>query len=471
MTLSERLDNVPVLLRKWIVGFFGALLFGSVIIGLFLYFYLTARLSYPERNVIYRVNESVTQSSNSTRYHIDRSSQASISEGGLLSGQTMQAGDSDVRIKAIMCKSKRREKGDIDEYELLNTTYQKIAQASTKSEKTRAVFDISRSNYIQNVAGLINAQAATEEIKLITLENAPEIASSVDADTYTIDEKSQKPVWRYRLTDGRRYFGLLGDKYRYSTKLFEKKANGNKDAPAESLSLIYHSCETGLFGIMPQGSDLYLFGEVPGYMQSISNYFSDNKNSAEVYAFKITQFWDAFPWRILNGGYILSDSKGEIAKIKIEDFWFHYADDVVYHYYLDLNGDGVIDETTEVIGKVLFSMNKSDEATAGAEGEVDYTINYSFMAGYNLENAVNDFILCGDIEAMMPDQIFDGFGQHSYLGYIEEKRDDIMLYLDRSTENLDRAIKEDDTLGFKTSILRLLLHAKRPYVTEVAKKL
>ena len=93
------------------------------------------------------------------------------------------------------------------------------------------------------------------------------------------------------------------------------------------------------------------------------------------------------------------------------------------------------------------------------------------MSGYEVKNALTDFILCGDIEAMMPDQIFDGFGQHSYLGYVEEKRDDIMLYLDKNTENLDRAIKEDDTLGFKTSLLRLLLYAKRPYVTDVANKL
>ena len=163
MTIGERLDRIPVWLRKWIVGALGIILFGGIIIGLFLYFYLTSRLSYPERNVIYRVNESVTLSVNSSRYHVDRSSSASISEGGIFSGETMQAGENDVRIKAIMCKSKRREIGDIDEYELLNTTYQKVAQASTKSEKSRAIFDIARSNYIQNVAGLIDARAALKK--------------------------------------------------------------------------------------------------------------------------------------------------------------------------------------------------------------------------------------------------------------------------------------------------------------------
>lgn len=462
MTLGERLDKVPVWLRKWIVGVFGIIVFGGSVVGLFLYFYLTSRLSYPERNVLYRANETVTQYASSS-YHTDRSSIASISEGSLIGGESMQAGETDVRVKAIMCTSKRREKGDIDEYELLNTTYQKVAQASTKSEKSRAVFDISRSNYIQNVAGFIDPRAATEEIKLITLETAPEIAVSVDADTYVIDGDSQKPVWRYRLTDGRRYFGLLGDKYRYSTKQFERDGSASK--------LIYHSSETGLFGVFPQGSDLYLFKEVPGYIESFSNYFSEKKDSAEVYAFKISQYWDAFPWRILNGGYVLSDSKGELAKVRFEDFWFHYADDCVYWYYLDLDGNGVIDETNEVIGRVLFSKTESKTATEGGGKDASYTVNYSFMAGASPKNAINDFVLCGDIEAMMPDQIFDGFGQHSYLGLVEEKRDDIMLYLDKTVENLDRAIKEDDTLGFRTSLLRLLLYTKRPYASELAGKL
>ncbi|HPG60283.1 MAG TPA: hypothetical protein PKW98_20895, partial [Candidatus Wallbacteria bacterium] len=334
---------------------------------------------------------------------------------------------------------------------------------STKSEKSRAIFDIARSNYIQNVAGIIDARAATEEIKLITLETAPEIARSVDADTYVIDEGAQKPVWRYRLTDGRRYFGLLGDKYRYSTKLYEQNSGKSK--------LIYHSAETGLFGVMPQGSDLYLFNEIPGVFQSMSDYFNGVKSSEEIYAFKISQYWDAFPWRILNGGYVLSDAKGDIAKVAFEDFWFNYADDCVYRYYLDLDGNGVIDDTTEIIGKVLFSRTESKDVKTDGSKDEDYTVNYSYMSGYEVKNALTDFILCGDIEAMMPDQIFDGFGQHSYLGYVEEKRDDIMLYLDKNTENLDRAIKEDDTLGFKTSLLRLLLYAKRPYVTDVANKM
>jgi|GEM_PF-3830343 len=463
MNFSEKLDRVPFWLRKWIVGALGVILFGGSVVLLFLYLYLTSRLSYPERNVLYRVNETVTHyASNWKKYHNDRLSIANISEGNV-GDDSIKAGTSDIRVRAIMCTSKRSEKGDIDAYELLNTTYQKIAQASTKSEKSRAIFDIARSNYIQNTAGFVNVVTATEEIKLITLETAPEIARSVDADTYVIDDTSQKPVFCYRLTDGRRYYGLLGDKYRYCTRLYEAGTTSNR--------LIYHSSETGFFGLLPQGSSYRLFKEIPGYVEYFKNLAYGTSDTSESYDLKITQFWDAFPWRTLNGGYILSDSKGDIAKIKIEDFWFNYADDVIYWYYLDLNGDGVINDSTEVIGKVLFSITEGAKDNESHDKDYSYTVNYSFMAGYNQSAGVNDFILCGDIEAMMPDQIFDGFGQHSYLGYVEEKRDDIMLYLSRSVENLDRALKEDDTLGAAASIKRLLLYTKRPYLTRVAELL
>ena len=466
--ISDLLNKVPFKMRKWLVGIFGFCLFGGVILLVFLYFYLTSRLSYPERNVLYRINENVTNYASNTQYHPDRSSIASISEGTIISGKD----DSTIgkhQLKAIICTSKRREKGDVDEYELLNTSYQRIAQASTKSEKSRAFFDISRSNYIENVASFVNPSANTEEVKIITLEKAQEIAVSVDADTYVIDE-NHKPVHKYRLTDGRRYYGFFGDRFRYSTKLFEV-INDN------SFKQIYGSRESGMFGLMPQGSNYSLFKDPKTLVESVKEYFSDkakNSDTSEIYDFRIAQFWDTFPWRTLNGGYKIIDKTGELAMIKIEDFWFNYENDVIYWYYLDKDGNGVIDENTECIGKALFSvMSKAGDA-AGSNKEnkdISYTVNYSYMAGNNLKSAREDFVLCGDIEAMMPDQIFDGFGQHSYLGYVEEKRDDIMLYLDRSVENLDRAIKEDDTIGNKHSIARLLNAASRKYADTAVRKL
>ncbi|HNY13031.1 MAG TPA: hypothetical protein PKK26_15700 [Candidatus Wallbacteria bacterium] len=466
--IFAKLDSMPFALRKWLVGFLGVVLFGGTIALLFLYFYLSSRLSYPERGVVYRANETVTNyASGSQKYHMDRSSIASISEGTLLSGKEEDEFNkaSAVKVKAIMCTSKRREKGDVDEYELLNTVYQKVAQASTKSERSRAVFDISRSNYIENVAGFVSPAASTEDIKLITLEQAKEITRFVDADTYVLDEKTQKPILKYRLTDGRRYFGIFGDQFRTSTKLSEPLSQ-------DVFKTIYHSQEDGLFGLMPQGSDYYFLRDAPGFFEKWSDYFAGKKDTSEASFFKVTQSWDFLPWRTLNGGYKISDFKGDIAKIRIEDFWFNYDEDVVYWYYLDLNGNGVIEDSTEVVGRVLFSKNAAREQSADAgQKDVSYTVNYSYMAGSSVRTAARDFVLCGDIEAMMPDQVFDGYGQHSYLGFIEEKRDDIMLYLDRSIENLDRAIKEDDTLGTKTSIIRLLVAAKRPYAASIAIKL
>ncbi|MEZ7890284.1 MAG: hypothetical protein QMC67_00920 [Candidatus Wallbacteria bacterium] len=464
--IGELLNKIPFKMRKWLVGIFGVFLFGGAIVLIFLYFYLTSRLSYPERNVLYRINENVTNYASSTQYHPDRLSIASISEGTVGAGYDDSSAGKH-QLKAIIATSKRRETGVVDEYELLNTSYQRIATANTKSEKSRSFFDVSRSNYIENVASFVNPASNTEEVKIITLEKAHEIASSVDADTYVME--GGKPVHKYRLTDGRRYMGLFGDRFRFSTKLFEA-ANGN------NFKQIYGSRESGLFGLMPQGSNYSFFKDPETFFETVSGYFSDNsqKSTSEVYNFKITQFWDTFPWRTLNGGYKIIDKTGELAMIKIEDFWFNYDNDVVYWYYLDKDGSGVIDEKNECVGKVLFSvMSKADDARAGGGKEnkdISYTVNYSFMAGSNVSTAAADFILCGDIEVMMPDQIFDGFGQHSYLGYVEEKRDDIMLYLDRSVENLDRTIKEDDTLGSKKSIVRLLKAASRKYSPEIAAK-
>lgn len=457
-------ERIPFWLRKWLVGLFGLLIAAMVVVIAFLYLFLSSRLSYPERNVLYRVNETVTSYASSlNKYHPDRSSIASISEGTLVSGVSEEAAaktPAAVKVKAIICTSKRREKGDVDEYELLNTGYQKVAQASTKSERSRAMFDISRSNYIENVAGFVNPGANSEEIKLITLEQAKEIASYVDADTYRFDGVPPKPVHAFRLTDGRRYFGVFGDQFRSSTRLSEPLPDG-------SFGTVYHSRETGLFGFMPQGSYYRLLGEAPGYFSG----WPESGTTGENDVFRITQFWDTLPWRTLNGGYLLSDSKGELAKVRIEDFWFNYDEDVVYWYYLDLDGNGVIDDSTEVIGKALYSRIMSKTSGGTDNKDVSFTVNYSYMAGCDARTAKRDFVLAGDVEAMMPDQVFDGFGVHSYLGYIEEKRDDIMLYLDRSVENLDRALKEDDTLGTKRSIVRLLLAAKRPYASGTAVRL
>jgi len=474
-SVAKKLDAVPFWFRKWLVGILGVIIFGGGIALLFLYFYISSRLSYPERNVLYRVNESVKYASSSQKYHLDRESFANISEGSLLSsagGGTESVSTSAAAaapVKAIMCTSKRREKGDVDEYELLNMSYQKVAQASTKSEKSRAVFDISRQNYIQNVASFVNQSTNKEDIKVVTLERAAEIASFAEADTYVVPENAHVPVHRYRLTDGRRYWGLFGERFRSSTKLQRVI-----DEKAQKFETVYHSKETGWIGMMPQGSSYYLFRDVPTFGEKLGGYFGRQApvGSDEI-TFNIVQFWNAFPWRTMNGGYTISDSAGELAMVRIEDFWFNYDEDVVYWYYFDLDGDGKLNLETECVGRVLFSPTGA-QAVSEAEnkgGDISTTNNYSFMAGSNLKTALADFILCGDIEAMMPDQIFDGFGQHSYLGYIEEKRDDIMFYLDRSVENLDRAIKEEDTIGTARSIARLLASARRPYAEKARAKL
>ena len=67
---------------------------------------------------------------------------------------------------------------------------------------------------------------------------------------------------------------------------------------------------------------------------------------------KISIAWDKtgiFPWRWLNGGYRARDSVGELFRVQIRDFWFHFQNELAYLYFLDLNGDGHIDKETGLI--------------------------------------------------------------------------------------------------------------------------
>ena len=49
----------------------------------------------------------------------------------------------------------------------------------------------------------------------------------------------------------------------------------------------------------------------------------------------------------------IKDKFGDLAKIDIKDFILYYGQDVVYSYYLDLNGDGKLNKDNELIGQVL----------------------------------------------------------------------------------------------------------------------
>ena len=204
---------------------------------------------------------------------------------------------------------------------------------------------------------------------------------------------------------------------------------------------IYLTYEDGFFDILPQESTIYL-AHKPGYFERVKDAFS---GKSEHIRLRVESYPDLFPGqypllrnihfgkgdnvvypfdKYNNGGYVMYDGYGKLAQIDIRDFILFYGQDVVYSYYFDLNGDGKLDKTTELIGTVLCRTTHDDrinlEKLVG-EGrpktDVTFTSHYSFMAPTNdFEQGIAYFNLCGYVESMLPDQLNRGFGKHSLLG-------------------------------------------------------
>lgn len=174
-----------------------------------------------------------------------------------------------------------------------------------------------------------------------------------------------------------------------------------------------------------------------------------------------------------NGGYRIEDSRGVIAKVEIVDFLLHYGDSVLYHYYLDKNGDGVIDEKTECIGKVLFRTTQHDhsadpdasaEQAKGGRRSIAQRRLYTFMAGSNPKTGLDDFYLCNTIESFMANEVNRGFGQHSNLGDINNQRSSILLLLEPNLYNLGRALTVESSIVAAHDIRQLLFASHRDYI-------
>ena len=257
---------------------------------------------------------------------------------------------------------------------------------------------------------------------------------------------------------------------------------------------IYATFEDGFFKILPQDSTIYL-GETPTYLERLKNKLGFGRK--DHFRLRVENARDLFPgWlpilrnipvgsnenrsypfdKYNNGGYKVTDKFGEVAEIDIVDFWFFYGQDVLYNYYLDLNGDGKIDKQKELIGKVLCRTTHDEKRDINfiAKGvtpanDVTLTTNYSFMAPDNdLVKGLEYFKYCAYIESLIPDQVHRGRGKHSLLGFINDQRSDIMLFRGLNVEDLSRALTQESTLIAKDDIIKVLSKAKRPYAKELA---
>ena len=139
---------------------------------------------------------------------------------------------------------------------------------------------------------------------------------------------------------------------------------------------IYSTFEDGYLKLLPQESTMYV-GENPGTLQRFTQWLGINRGKSNI--LRVENHWDLFPgsWMGLktvklgegknrnylfdkynNGGYTLKDKFGDIARIDIQDFFLSYGNDVVYHYYLDLNGNGKIDRPNKLLNAVRTLLGK-----------------------------------------------------------------------------------------------------------------
>ncbi len=484
--------------------------------------YLTKRLNYPERNVLFRSTNVVYIAGGTEEKGAESSDQLSESE-------VYEGGGAESKVGTILFSSIRELRDDSEYFNIYNSQEIRIASANRKPEKVQAGLRIRGSlNFKEQFAQIIvggdsKAPQSYRVYKFVPERGLKEIEVTVasDADGSTVMENRMTEVREHLLG------WLWGKEFRAGTFLeqYIQRVENQKQieqfldsirildskqtidraeretiieqamelsAQIETIPL-YMTYEDGFFDIFPQESTIY-FAHHPTFGERFKDALL---GKSEHIRMRVERYYDLFPGRYPGlrrvhfgqgdnvvypfdkhnlGGYSIKDKYGELARIDIQDFILFYGQDLLYSYYFDLNGDGILDEKTEFIGSVLCRSTHDDrielEQLIG-EGrpktDVTFTTHYSFMAPKeDIEQGLEHFKLCGYVESMLPDQVNRGFGKHSLLGYINEQRSDIMLFHELNIENMSRALTQESTLVAKYDIVKALITAKRPYAQEIA---
>ncbi len=476
------------------------------------------RQNYPERNVLFRSSNVVSVSGSveeKTESSVDTESITKVYEGGTES-----------KVGTYLFQSSREQREDIEYFNMDNSQKIRIASATKKPEKVQAGLRISGSmNFREQFAEIILDKDSRAPKKYSVYKFIPERGCRETEITIMEDEDGGQELencltelrtWPHgwfagkvfrsgtvleRYTDGAADSGPAGEFMKIIRTLNSAKTK-DRDRREEmilkamdveqsiSRKTVYISYEDGFFDILPQESTIYL-GYEPSLRQRLGHALVGTREAIRL---RVENFWDLFPgnyWilnrirfgkgentvypfsKYNNGGYILRDKYGEIAKIEIKDFLLFYGQDILYIYYLDLNGDGKAEER---IGEVLCRVTHDEKInleTLVGEGkpkqDITFTVNYSFMSPTeDLKKGMEYFRLCGYLESCMPDQINRGFGKHSMLGYINQERSDIMLYTDLTVENMSRVLTQESTLVARYDIIRVLIAAGRDYAEPLA---
>jgi len=533
---SKRIDEIRGRInnpsKKKSLGLMDIVKYGIITLGVlsvptFFLFkdFVTKRQNYPERNVLFRASNTTylagIRGKEETK-HIDEESINKFYSGG---GRESKVG-------TYLMETTREVRGDIEYYNMDNSQKIRIASATQKPEKFQAGLRIGGSlNFREQFAEIVLGSKSKAAQKYMVYKFAPERGfKEKDVDVIENEDGSRQMV--NRLTEYRTFpLGWMFGKnlYRAGTSLEnylntpenqllfkefldkvrildspeavdkskrEKLAYDIIDMEEEiQHQTTYSTFEDGLFKIFPQGGTLYL-GEKPDFPERAKNFWGFGRDKHKRLIVK--NHWDLWPGFYLlinglgfgngdnklypfdkynNGGYTIADKFGKIAEIDIKDFILFYGQDVLYSYYLDLNGDGKLDRKNELIGKVIcrtthderMELEKLSKGKA-PPSDLTLTINYSFMAPDNdTEKGMKYFKLCAYMESMIPDQIHRGLGKHSLMGFINDQRSDLMLFNELNLQNMSRALTQESTLVAEYDIIRVLNAAKRPYAEELAK--
>lgn len=494
-----------------------------IVAGFVLYFFMldfiTKRQNYPERNVLFRATSvmDVAGTEGKKEKDVDRLCDTLIYEGGVVS-----------KVGTYLLRTVREVREDIEYFNMDNMQKIRIASATRKSEVVQAGMRVGGSlNFKEQFAEIIVSQDSKAPQSYHVYKFVPERGLK-EVEVTVVRHADGARTMENRMIEHREsgLGWLRGKRYRAGTSLEQYK----KSPENEKLADMFHdhiesldsmttvdkskrekiigqagdlseqiktepisiSHEDGFFDLLPQESTIYL-GYKPGLVERVADAFIGKSDRIRL---RVENQWDLFPGRypVLrnlsigkdenvvypfdkynNGGYTIQDKYGDIAKIEIEDFIWYYGQDLLYWYYLDMDGDGKIHREAELLGTVLLRTTHDERVGLEMIDEdrppesAKFTIHYSFMApDKEMEKGIEYFRLCGYIETMMPDQVNRGFGKHSMLGYINQQRSDIMLFRDLTIENMSRVLTEESTLVAKYDIVRLLIAAKRPYANAVA---
>jgi hypothetical protein len=506
--------------RLVLIGVIGLIVILAIVLSL-TQDYLTKRQNYPERNVLFRTTSVLKIAGGSEEKgtkEVDQLIETEVYEGGIES-----------KVGTIYFTTQREIRDDIEYFNMYNTKEMRVASATRKPEIVQAGLRIGGSlNFKEQLAELIISEDSKlpqsyhvykfvpergrKEVEVTLVEEAD---GSTRLDNRMIENREFLLGWRWgkefrdgtfleryaasseneaRVEQFQEYIRILDSQQTEDRTTREKMVKQAMELSQQIETVpVYMTYEDGFFDLLPQESTIYL-GHHPSWFQRTRDAFLGTSPHIRL---RVENYWDLYPGRYPflrnfhvgkgenavypfdkhnNGGYIIKDKYGELAKIDIQDFILFYGQDVVYSYYFDLNGDGKLDKNQELIGTVLCRTTHDEpldlEKLVG-EGrpktDVTSTVQYSFMTPEpDIEQGMEFFKLCGYVESIMPDQVHRGFGKHSMLGYINAQRSEIMLFTDLTVENMSRALTQESTLVAKYDIVKALIAAKRPYAKDIA---